>query len=356
MRKPTLFEAAADLARIEFGGVPQGTFLESAVLQLTVGDYSGALATASFGLQQSTSPEQVWKGRCVEVEAALRAGKPELAIAAARWLQSIELINAFTNARVAQVAFHQGVVDRALDVLHDTLNKYGDTALIYHDIGSIFYTRGDYNQSRSHLTRAIELEPLYASAYRARGNSYTAAEDSCLAIHDYRTALSLYHCQTLLDEVRWSCALREVKNFLNNGEWLPFKDEATDEFSYYCSLADTVSERKEHDVARLLHQKAFEVRAHEDQPQSSAGIEAMLDDDGEYWDHQQRASAVDSGFDRWMDEVLSLARQWGFTPQEVFSCVTPDYFPNCFRKRMDAQNALFPALVDGGLMNPDGSI
>ncbi|MEZ5944360.1 MAG: hypothetical protein R3C18_23475 [Planctomycetaceae bacterium] len=137
---------------------------------------------------------------------------------------------------------------------------------------------------------------------------------------------------------------------------MPFKDEATDEFSYCCSLADTVSERKQHDVARLLHQRAFEVRAHEDQPQSSVGHEAMLDDDEEYWDHQQRASAVDCGFDRWMDEVLGLARQWGFTPQEVFSCVTTDYFPHCFRKRMDAQNALYPALVDGGLMNPDGSI
>ena len=57
--------------------------------------------------------------------------------------------------------------------------------------GDIYYAQGEYHKAIEEYTKAIELEPDYAEAYRYRGNAWARLGEFGRAIKDYRKAAYL---------------------------------------------------------------------------------------------------------------------------------------------------------------------
>ena len=58
-------------------------------------------------------------------------------------------------------------------------------------------------------------------------------------------------------------------------------------------------------------------------------------------------------FDAWWDELVRIARSWNLGRNEVES-VPLDWYVSCWRRNWRPADALYVAMVDIGLMNPNG--
>ncbi|MEN2370608.1 tetratricopeptide repeat protein, partial [Leuconostoc lactis] len=66
-----------------------------------------------------------------------------------------------------------------------------DYASAYYNRGTSFFALKDYEKAIADYSKAIELQPDYASAYNNRGNSFSALKDYEKAIADYSKAIEL---------------------------------------------------------------------------------------------------------------------------------------------------------------------
>ena len=98
-----------------------------------------------------------------------------------------------------QAFLYLGIVYLQMNRLDDAIATYTrilprggtETARIAFNLGNAHFVRGDADLARQYFTRAIEANPLFASAYLNRANTFIRTGDLAEAITDYQTYLSL---------------------------------------------------------------------------------------------------------------------------------------------------------------------
>ena len=98
-----------------------------------------------------------------------------------------------------QASLFLGITYLQLNRLDDAIAAYRrilprggiETARIAFNLGNVYFLQGDNLLARQYFTHAIEANPMFASAYLNRANSFVRTGDLADAIRDYRLYLSL---------------------------------------------------------------------------------------------------------------------------------------------------------------------
>jgi len=83
-------------------------------------------------------------------------------------------------------------VDDAIETYTTILPRGGlESARIAFNLGNAHFVRGDVQTARRYFSRAIDINPAFASAYINRANTFIRTGDLSDALSDYQTYLSL---------------------------------------------------------------------------------------------------------------------------------------------------------------------
>lgn len=87
--------------------------------------------------------------------------------------------------------FEQAHWSATLADLDQAINLSPKDAEAYHNRGSDYAKKGDYDRAVADYTEAIRLNPKFASAYGNRGAAYAFSGQRDKAIADFRKAIEL---------------------------------------------------------------------------------------------------------------------------------------------------------------------
>jgi len=98
-----------------------------------------------------------------------------------------------------QAFLYLGIVYLQMNRVDDAIATYArilprggtETARLNVNIGNAYFVKSDHVQARQYFTRAIEVNPAFASAYLNRANTLVRTGDLQEAIGDYETYLTL---------------------------------------------------------------------------------------------------------------------------------------------------------------------
>ncbi len=79
----------------------------------------------------------------------------------------------------------------SLTLWTDTIEKYDNIAMAYLNRGVYYLDAKDYTASGKDLSKALEIDPTYATAYYNRGKVYQATQQRDAALQDYNKAIEL---------------------------------------------------------------------------------------------------------------------------------------------------------------------
>lgn len=113
--------------------------------------------------------------------------------------KAIEFLNIAIslNPKNSEGYFYRGVCYGKLNMLVNALADFKKSISIspesedYYNIGYVYHKMEDYSNAIEYFNKAINTDPIYASAYVARGNSRIKLNEKELACRDFHRALEL---------------------------------------------------------------------------------------------------------------------------------------------------------------------
>ena len=127
--------------------------------------------------------------------------------------------SAYTEFFVGSTLANTGDYENAIDHYTNAVKFNPQTAIIYHNRGTLYYRQENYELAVQDLNLAIELDPEFGEAYNNRGLVHEMVGDFDSAIRDYNRAVELNpedadaYCnlgQALLHLARWDEAKAEL--------------------------------------------------------------------------------------------------------------------------------------------------
>jgi tetratricopeptide (TPR) repeat protein len=99
------------------------------------------------------------------------------------------------DAKAGETAFQRGNDDEAIRLFTRAIASgelsRRDLGIAYYNRGNVWYYKGDYDKAIADYTKAIEINPQYASAYENRGLAWADKGDYDKAIADYTKAIEI---------------------------------------------------------------------------------------------------------------------------------------------------------------------
>lgn len=85
----------------------------------------------------------------------------------------------------------KGQTREAIDVLVEAKSKAKPEAIVYFNLGNLYFNKGDYARACAEYTQALKLNPGLHEAYLNRANSFLALHEYAKALVDYEEFLRL---------------------------------------------------------------------------------------------------------------------------------------------------------------------
>ena len=114
-------------------------------------------------------------------------------IAISELKKSVSIYPSFTDAwnQLALISKRMNKPDEAMRYFEEALKSNPNDPTVHNNIGTIFFTAGNYAESLKAFTKAAQLNPNYAEAFANLGSSYGMMNDLNSAVNNFNRAVTI---------------------------------------------------------------------------------------------------------------------------------------------------------------------
>jgi tetratricopeptide (TPR) repeat protein len=200
------------------------------------------------------------------------------------------------------IAYHQlKLYDKSLAVYQTALPMAGENAAsIAYNMGNVYFEKGDFKSAGDYYGRALENDPMMASAYLNRANSGIKSGDKSGAVQDYQAYIALAPDSPQRAKIEALIALVNEEQEAEERARLAAEEKARQERLIAEERArqeKLIAEEKARQEAERLRQEAERIRLEEERKRQ----EAIL--------AEERARQEAERRQRLMDEVAASLQE-----------------------------------------------